>query len=154
PAQLLTLSGDSGGSFKLSYNGKAASAPLTRTDEVQVLTVSGSDGDKVQLSLDGVSGSVDTELKIQSGVSPTAAEVQAHLSSIPALNSTGNAVVTGPVGGPFTITFSGALSGVNVSQLQSSLASTTVTTTVQGAAPTAAEVATNLTTIAALNGHV
>src|SRR5205814_5810999 len=50
--------------------------------------------------------------------------------------------------------FSGALSGVNVSQLQSSLASTTVTTTVQGAAPTAAEVATNLTTIAALNGHV
>src|SRR5262249_28855788 len=91
-------------------------------------------------------------------VSPamTAADVQASLNTIPALN--GNVAVTGSAGGPFTITFVNGLTGVNVPQLTvSSFTGTTapvVAAKTQGASPTAAQLQTSLGTIAALTGNV
>src|SRR5207247_2810714 len=60
-----------------------------------------------------------TGLTFTPGASPTAAQVQAHLQSITALNAAnGNVVVTGNTpGGPFTVTFSGNLTGQNVALL-------------------------------------
>src|SRR6185295_18974270 len=73
--QVLTLGGTGGGSFTLAYNKSAATAPLSRTDEVQTLTVGGTDGGTVQLSYKGIAGSAATQLKILAGVSPSATDV-------------------------------------------------------------------------------
>ncbi len=156
--QALTLGGAGGGSFTLAYNGSAATAPLTRTDEVQTLTVGGADGGTIQLSYKGETGTTTTQLRFQAGVSPTAADVLNHLRSIAELSTDGVVQVTGPSGGPFTITFTGGLSGMNVDQLGvsvSSGATASVTTVIDGSAPTAIDVQNALVAAApTLNGHL
>lgn len=76
-------------------------------NEVQTLTVSaGAAADTLKLTYDGVESSAVT---IPGGGigAITAAQIQTAIDSIPAL--VGNATVSGPVGGPFVITFGGTL---------------------------------------------
>lgn len=151
--QVLTLGGSSGGSLFPTYQGTTATTAITRTDETQTLTLSGAIGDTVKLSFGGVAGSDATMLGFSNG-SPTAAEVQSHLDSIPAL--TGNVLVT-LANSVYTIKFRGSLTGTNVSQLSaitSGTATAAIATTVQGSSPTATQVQTSLSSIAALSGNV
>src|SRR5439155_13356778 len=102
------------GVITLSYNGTQASAPLVPKTEVQQLELGGTDGGIVRLSYNGVIGSEATRLTFKTGISPTAADVLAHLSSIPspALTTTGASetltlALGGTSGGSFTPTFNG-----------------------------------------------
>src|SRR5205823_3027786 len=143
--QTLTLGGTSSGLFTLSFDGTPAPAPLIPKNEVQTLNVVGSDGGIIRLSYNSVIGSEATKLSFQSGISPTAEDVLGALQSIPALS--GNVQVSGPSGGPFTITFGGQLTGVNVDLITASLAggaTATVATTTPGSSPTAAQLQASL----------
>ncbi|MCY2986729.1 MAG: M36 family metallopeptidase [Planctomycetota bacterium] len=88
-------------------------------NEVQTVALAGLVAGTMTLSYQGSSASFP--LSFVPGISPTAAEVLAHLDSIPAL--TGNVSVLGAPAGPFTVVFRNALGGANVSALQ---AATTV----------------------------
>src|SRR5581483_1914661 len=70
-------------------------------------------------------------LPILIGASTTSTNIRDNLNTIPELN--GNIAVTGPNGGPFTVTFINTLAGVNVNQIVSgTTGSATVTTAVNG----------------------
>lgn len=155
--QVLTVGGTGSGTLTPRFNNVSSTIPLTWTDEVQLLELTGADGDTVQLSFDGQVGSAATELQYLGGAVPTAANVLAHLTSIPALAGTNAVQVTGSDGGPFTITFGGSLTGVNVDPLTASVGGTataSVTSATDGAAPTAAQVQASLATITALGTNV
>ena len=79
-------------------------------NEVQELSFGGTSGGTATPAYDGVNG---LPLTYVPGVSPSATEVQNSLNAIPAL--AGNILVSGPLGGPFTVTFTGSLSLTNVS---------------------------------------
>src|SRR5207248_520061 len=76
----------------------------------ETLTFAGTNGGTVTLSYNGKAGTPATVLPFTAGQFPTAAQVQAHLNSIPELN--GNVVVLGRPGGPFFVGFNGNLSGL------------------------------------------
>src|SRR6185369_7938355 len=73
----------------------------------------GSSADYIQLSYAGFL--TPHTLPYVAGVSPTAADVQSELTSITALKD--NVVVEGNAGGPFAITFTGALQSVPVAPI-------------------------------------
>jgi hypothetical protein len=151
--QTLTLGGTAGGSLLPTFAGITATTAITRTDETQTLVLSGSAGDTVKLAFGGVEGSDVTALGFTNTL-PTAAEVQTHLNSIPALNGNVQVTLTNTT---FTIKYRGSLSGMNVSQLSataSGTATATITTTIQGSLPTATQVQTSLNSIAGLSGNV
>jgi YD repeat-containing protein len=75
-------------------------------DEVQVVTVSDATGGTFDLSFGGQTATLDHD--------STAAEVETALENLSTID---NVTVTGNAGGPYTITFIGALSGANVAQL-------------------------------------
>jgi hypothetical protein len=152
--QTLTLGGTASGVVTLAYDGISAPAPLVPKTEVQQLTLGGTDGGIVRLSYNGVIGSEATKLTFQAGVSPTAADVLAHLNSLSALN--GNVQVTGAAGGPFTITFGGTLAGANASQIGASATdgTTTSATTQTEGSISADEIKASLNSIPALDGNV
>src|SRR5439155_3075045 len=82
---------------------------------------------------------------------PTAAQVQANLRTISALNN--NVFVSGQAP-TYTVTFGGSLAGQTVLAIASDTAGTmTAGSTVQGSAPTAAQIQANLQTIPALSGN-
>ncbi|MCY2986730.1 MAG: pre-peptidase C-terminal domain-containing protein, partial [Planctomycetota bacterium] len=83
-------------------------------NEVQTLTPFGTSGGTFTLSYGGVFGT--TVLTYDTtALTPTAAQVLAHLNSIPALN--GNVTVLGAGAGPFTVVFRNVLAGTNVNPL-------------------------------------
>src|SRR5207244_3168317 len=89
------------------------------------------------------------------GSSPTAADVQSVLNAIPAL--TGNVLVTGNTGGPYTVEYLNNLTGKDAVQLTVPVTTggtTANVTTLNGPGPTAAQVQANLFTISGLNGNV
>jgi hypothetical protein len=156
-SQTLTVGGTASGTLTPRFNNTSSTIPLTWTDEVQLLGLSGADGDTVRLSFNGVEGTAASELQYSGGAVPTAENVRAHLVSIPALSGTNAVQVVGSDGGPFTITFAGALSGVDVNQLTaatSGTATANVTSPTDGASPTPAQVQASLATIAALGTNV
>src|SRR5439155_13283799 len=86
--------------------------------EVQTMTLGGGSGGLVTPAYTPIGGTpipATISKQFTPGVSPNAGDVQQMLNTIPPLN--GNVLVTGNNGGPFTITFNGALTGVNVNQL-------------------------------------
>src|SRR5262249_5000653 len=130
--QTLTLGGTAGGTLGLSYNGVSATSVFSPTNEVQTLTIGGADTSTFSLSYGSTQGTDATKLTVTPGVSPTADQVKAHLNSIQDLN--GNVQVMGDPGGPFTITFQGALSGIDASELSSNDPANVVTTQTNGSA--------------------
>ncbi|WP_280244253.1 major capsid protein [Nocardia abscessus] len=79
----------------------------TTTNEVQTGTISGSPtGGTFTLSFGG-----DTTTALP--YNATAAQVQAALALLPSIG-TGNVAVSGPAGGPYTVTFQGVLGATNV----------------------------------------
>ena len=164
--QILTFGGTASGSVQLSFNGVNATAvnglasPLLVTDEVQTFSLAGTAGGTFLFNYNGVAA--QNPLVSQAGLQPAASQVQQALFTIPALKN--NVNVQGPNGGPFTITYNGALAGQNIANPGSAqgltLSSTTgVTlsnplTSVQGNALTALQIQTNLNSIPALNGNV
>jgi len=99
--------------------------------EVQTVTLGGTAGTGT-LSYNGVDGT--TPLTFDPGVAPTAAQVRAHLNSIPQLANNTN--VVGVDGGPFTVGFQGNLADVDASEL--------VASTTDGAQATVATVGNRL----------
>jgi len=83
--------------------------------EVQTVTLGGTAG-TVTLFYNGVPG--DTPLAYDPGATPTSADVQAHLDSIPQLAGSTN--VVGADGGPFAVEFHGAFRDVNALALTTS----------------------------------
>src|SRR5207249_1111113 len=88
---------------------------LAFSSEVQKLTL-GANG-STTLSFDGASATSPLAVTLGAG-GTTAAAVLANLNTIAALK--GNVSVTGNNGGPFTVTFTGALGGHDISQIVSS----------------------------------
>jgi hypothetical protein len=156
--QVLTLGGTGAGSFTLAYDRSNPTVELNRVDEVQTLTVGGAEGGTIHLSYKGVAGTTATQLKIATGTSPTATDILNHLASIPELSMPGVLQVSGAVGGPFTITFTGGLSGVDVDEITATTsggATASIATPTQGSAPSAVDVKNALTTAApSLSGHL
>lgn len=109
------------------------------TNEVQTVTISGSPtGGTFTLTFNGATTSA-----ITAGASlPLAATVQTALQALSTIGS-GNALVTGSAGGPFTVTFAGALAATNVNTMTANGALLTggsspavaVTTATPGVAP-------------------
>lgn len=83
--------------------------PYTVTNEVQVLTVGGSGLTSFTVTFGG-----QTTAAIPAAA--TAAQVQSALEALSTIGA-GNVVVTGNAGGPWTITFVGALAGVDQAQV-------------------------------------
>lgn len=142
--QLITLTGATGGTFTLTfgdnttagiaYNAAASAvqsalAGLARigagtagTNEVQTVTITGAPtGGTFTLTLGG---------QTTAGIAFNAA-ASAVQTALQALSTVGanNATVTGAAGGPYTVTFVGALAGTNVAQMTASGASLTGGTT-------------------------
>jgi hypothetical protein len=158
-AQLATVpSGGATATVATATNGSAvasATINITRTDEIQTLAVGGTDGSTIRLGYNNVAGTEATELVVQAGTSPTAAQVQAQLESIADLSS--NVKVTGSDGGPFSITFLNGLTGVNVAQLVGVLgdgATATIDTQTSGSMPTAAQVLASVNSITGLTNNI
>ena len=113
------------GSFTLSYNGTPAPTALSFSDMEQTLNFSGTG--TAPLSIGGIQGSVGTQLTVDPGISPTQADVLAHLSTItlPGIGSlNGNILVSGPAGGPFTVTFNNNATGANLPQIAAAVTGT------------------------------
>lgn len=153
--QTLTLGGTGSGTLRLSFLGVPAATPLNIVDEVFVITPGGTAGGTFTPSYLGTASTLP--LTFQPGLSPTPALVQQSLETIPAL--TGNVTVSGAPGGPFTITFTGALTGVNIAA--GAITTTTtggttaaVTNPTQGSGITATTIQNHLNTIPALSGNV
>src|SRR5207253_1504929 len=92
------------------------------------------------------------QLAVTTGASgTTAAAVQTNLQTIGALAN--NVTVTGPNGGPFTITFKNGLAYQDVAQIVSNSSAVAVATPTNGG-PTVAQVQTALNSIAGLSGNV
>ena len=105
------------------------------TNEVQSVTV-GTGTTAFTLAL---GGSTTTSLP---GTTTTVAQLQAALQALPSIGA-GNVTVTGAAGGPFTVTFVGALGGQNVEQLvvaSQTGGAVTVGTTTQGSSGPVAQV--------------
>src|SRR5439155_26003646 len=101
-----------GGSFTPKLNGVSATSALSVVDEVQTIDFSGvQSGTPTTLFFNSLPGSPG--LTYQIGSAPTQGDVKTHLESIAGL--AGNVDVQGNDGGPFTVTFIGALNGQNVS---------------------------------------
>jgi hypothetical protein len=83
--------------------------PYTVSNEVQVLTVGGSGLTSFTVTFGG-----QTTAAIPAAA--TAAQVQSALEALSTIG-TGNVVVTGSAGGPWTITFQGALAGLDNAQV-------------------------------------
>ena len=134
----VTVTGSTGGPYTITF-----SSGLTGVNVSQLTTaVTG-----------GVTAAAATTAD---GSAPDAAAVQANLNTIPAL--TGNIVVTGNAGGPYTITFNNALTGLNVNQLDDPAVTGGVTaavaTAADGSTPDAAAIQAALNVIPALSGNV
>jgi len=108
------------------------SATDVQHDEVQLITRN-ANGNTI-FSFNGVNATTPVNFTFTPGTSnpPVAAtgtsagDVQAALSTIPALN--GNIAVTGGAGGPYTVTFIGALANQNVATIGVNNSNATVTT--------------------------
>lgn len=85
--------------------------PYSVTDEVQTLTQGGSGLTSYTLTYSG-----QTTASIAQAA--TAAQVQAAIEALSNVGA-GNVSVTGVVGGPYTVTFQGALADTNVAQMTS-----------------------------------
>lgn len=83
--------------------------PYTVTNEAQVLTVGGSGLTSFTVTFGG-----QTTAAIPAAA--TAAQVQSALEALSTIGA-GNVVVTGNAGGPWTLTFQGALAGTDVAQV-------------------------------------
>jgi len=109
------------------------------TNEVQTLTLKAASGTFTMTFKDQATATLAYGI--------TAAQLQAALEQVPTIG-TGNVAVSGSVGGPFTITFQGALAATNVPLLTTNANSLTphnpqvevVTTTPGTASPTVNEV--------------
>lgn len=101
------------------------------TEEVQTVTEGGSGLTSFTLTFSG-----QTTGAIPAGA--TAAQVQAALEALSNID-VGDVAVTGAAGGPFTVTFGGALANTNVAQMTSTptggSGTVTVATTTAGGAP-------------------
>jgi hypothetical protein len=96
--------------------------PYSVTDEVQTLTEGGSGLTSYTLTLSG-----QTTASIAAAA--TAAQVQAALEALSNVGA-GNVSVSGSPGGPYTVTFQGALADTNVAQMTSTPTGGTGTLTV------------------------
>lgn len=96
--------------------------PYNVTDEVQTLTQGGSGLTSYTLTYSG-----QTTASIPQAA--TAAQIQAALEALSNIGA-GNVSVSGPVGGPHTVTFQGALADTNVAQMTSTPTGGTGTLTV------------------------
>lgn len=83
--------------------------PYTVSNEVQVLTVGGSGLTSFTVTFGG-----QTTAAIPAAA--TAAQVQSALEALSTIGA-GNVVVTGNAGGPWTLTFQGALAGLDTAQV-------------------------------------
>jgi hypothetical protein len=96
--------------LSLFYKVAVPSASGAGTSEVQSVTITGlPTGGTFVLTFGDVA---TTDLPYNA----TAAAVQAALQALPGIGA-GNVTVTGSAGGPYTVTFTGALAGQNVAQL-------------------------------------
>ena len=87
----------------------------TAVNEVQVVTLSNASDGTIRLAFLGqTTGPL--------AYNASASTVQTALTGLSTIGS-GNAAVSGSGGGPWTVTFQGALAGVNVQQLQRDAAS-------------------------------
>src|SRR5207237_9371849 len=138
--------------FTLTSSGVSTPAITNGGNEVQTLTFSGTSGGTATPSYSGVAASgPNATLTFTPGASPTAAQVLASLSSIPALS--GNVNVTGAAGGPFTVTFANGAANRDVNQLTASVAggaAVSVATTLNGGPATASQIQAALNAIPAL----
>lgn len=96
--------------------------PYSVTDEVQTLTEGGSGLTSYTLTFSG-----QTTASIAAAA--TAAQVQAAIEALSNVGA-GNVSVTGSPGGPYTVTFQGALADTNVAQMTSTPTGGTGTLTV------------------------
>ncbi|MFI2664873.1 hypothetical protein [Micromonospora carbonacea] len=96
--------------------------PYSVTDEVQTITQGGSGLTSYTLTYSG-----QTTASIAQAA--TAAQVQAALEALSNIGA-GNVLVTGSPGGPYTVTFQGALADTNVAQMTSTPTGGTGTVTV------------------------
>jgi hypothetical protein len=104
------------------------------TDEVQTVTLKETEAKTWTLTFDG-----ETTAAIKKAAEATAAEVQTKLLALPQLDS-GDVVVTGSTGGPFTVTFGGDYAETDVPALTGTVeeGEVIVATTTAGGAATAA----------------
>lgn len=110
------------------------------TNEVQTATITGAPtGGTFVLTFGDVA---TTDLAYNA----TAAAVQTALQALPGIGA-GNVTVTGSAGGPYTVTFTGALGGQNVAQLTATGDFTGGTTPAISVATTTPGVAGNLVTL-------
>jgi hypothetical protein len=103
-------------------NGSGLYGPYTVTNEIQTVTEGGSGLTSFTLTY---SGQTTSSL----AAAATAAQVQAALEALSNVGA-GNVVVTGSAGGPYTVTFQGALAGTDVAQMTSTPTGGTGTVTV------------------------
>ena len=96
--------------------------PYTVTNEVQTLTEGGSGLTSFTVTFGGQTTS-------SIAAAATAAQVQAALEALSTIG-TGNVVVTGSAGGPYTVTFQGALAGTDVAAMTTTPTGGTGTVTV------------------------
>lgn len=96
--------------------------PYSVTDEVQTITEGGSGLTSYTLTYSG-----QTTASIAAAA--TAATVQAALEALSNIG-TGNVVVTGSAGGPYTVSFQGTLADTNVAQMTSTPTGGTGTVTI------------------------
>jgi hypothetical protein len=121
---------------KTSNGAATAASMLTLGDEVQTVTIGGgATGGTFTLSFGG-------QTTAATAWNATAATVQTNLEALSSIG-TGNVLVTGSAGGPWTVTFRGDLSHANQSPMTGSAASLTggtptltIATTTNGAAIT------------------
>ncbi len=100
-----TITGALPGNVTFSYNGVAGSPIGYQSFSGDLLSFS-SPG-TVTFSYNGTAASGPLTYSALT----TAANVLANLQTIPALTAAGNVAVTGPIGGPFVVTFGSALTG-------------------------------------------
>lgn len=110
---------------------QAVVAPAAPVNEIQSVT----------FSTPGTAGTFTLSFSGQTtspiAYNATAAEILTALAALPTIGGAGNVDVTGAAGGPFTVTFKGALAGVNVPALTADSTALTggpvvVATTTQG----------------------
>lgn len=102
---------------------KGSGLGATGTAVITTVTPGGGGVNEVQsLTVDATDGSYTLSFGAQTTIDLTpdlpAAVVQAELETLSSIGS-GNITATGPVGGPYTLTFVGALANTNVAQITS-----------------------------------
>ena len=144
----VAVSGNPGGPFDVVFTGSLTGHDIPNPNTSSGLQLTSSTGVTSTFSTptNGVA------LPASGGAGP-AGSIQNNLNTIPALN--GNVAVTGNAGGPYTITFTGALAQANVDSIaihHDVGLNSTITTTVNGSAGPARLFLANATGIGVLVG--